>query len=78
MIYTKHSKENDSFLDHSGAVGRRYRRLDEVGAPFAITIDHQTLQDDTVTIRDRDSMEQNRIKVSEIDSVLYKKTAFPS
>ena len=51
---------------------------DENGAPFAITIDHQTLQDDTVTIRDRDSMEQNRIKISEIDSVLYKKTAFPS
>jgi len=65
-------------LDHSGAIGRRYRRLDEIGTPFAITIDHQTLEDDTVTIRERDSMEQNRIKVSEIDSVLYKKTAFPS
>ena len=49
MTYNKHSKENDSFLDHSGAVGWRYRRLDGVGAPFAITIDHQTLQDDTVT-----------------------------
>ena len=77
MTHTKHSKENDSFLDHSGTIGRRYRRLDEVGAPFAITIDHQTLQDDTVTIRKRDSMEQNRIKISEIDSVLYNKTAFP-
>ena len=52
--------------------------LDEIGVPFAITIDHQTLQDDTVTIRERDSMEQNRIKISEIDTVLYKKTAFPS
>ena len=76
-IYQAFKRKYDSFLDHSGAIGRRYRRLDEVGTPFAITIDHQTLQDDTVTIRDRDSMEQNRIKVSEIDSVLYKKTAFP-
>ena len=76
-IYQAFKRKYDSFLDHSGAIGRRYRRLDEVGTPFAITIDHQTLQDDTITIRDRDSMEQNRIKVSEIDSVLYKKTAFP-
>jgi len=76
-IYQSLKRKYDSFLDHSGAIGRRYRRLDEVGAPFAITIDHQTLQDDTVTLRDRDSMEQNRIKISELDSVLYKKTAFP-
>jgi len=77
-IYQSLKRKYDSFLDHSGAIGRRYRRLDEVGAPFAITVDHQTLQDDTVTIRMRDSMEQNRIKISEIDSVLYEKTAFPS
>ena len=67
----------DVFLDHSGAIGRRYRRLDEVGAPFAITIDHKTLEDDTVTIRKRDSMSQERIKVSEIDSMLLKEIAFP-
>ncbi len=77
-IYESIKRKFDVFLDHSGAIGRRYRRLDEVGAPFAITVDHQTLQDDTVTLRERDSMEQNRIKISEIDSVLYKKTAFPS
>ena len=65
------------FLDHSGAIGRRYRRLDGVGAPYAITIDHQTLEDDTVTLRMRDSMEQNRIKVSELDDILSKETAFP-
>ena len=65
------------FLDHSGAIGRRYRRLDEVGAPYAITVDHQALQDDTVTLRMRDSMEQNRIKVSELDDILSKETAFP-
>ncbi len=76
-IYQKIKRNYNSFLDHSGAIGRRYRRLDEVGAPFAITIDHQTLQDDTVTIRKRDSMEQNRIKISEINSVLHKEIAFP-
>ena len=64
-------------MDHSGAIGRRYRRLDEVGAPFAVTVDHQTLEDNTVTIRRRDSMEQTRINISEIDSVLSKSVAFP-
>jgi glycyl-tRNA synthetase len=76
-IYLKIKRKYDAFLDHSGAIGRRYRRLDEVGAPFAITIDHQTLQDDTVTLRHRDSMQQDRIRVSELDSVLSKVSAFP-
>ncbi len=64
-------------MDHSGAIGRRYRRLDEIGAPFAITVDHQTLEDDTVTLRRRDSMEQERIKISELDSILSESVAFP-
>ncbi|MFN3654237.1 MAG: glycine--tRNA ligase [Candidatus Nitrosotenuis sp.] len=76
-IFLKLKRKYDAFLDHSGAIGRRYRRLDEVGAPFAITIDHQTLEDDTVTLRHRDSMQQDRIKISEIDSVLSKAVAFP-
>ncbi len=76
-IYLKIKTRYDAFLDHSGAIGRRYRRLDEVGAPFAITIDHQTLEDETVTIRMRDSMSQDRIKISEIESLLTKETSFP-
>ncbi len=76
-IYNSIKRKYDVFLDHSGAIGRRYRRLDEIGVPFAITIDHQTLEDQTVTIRARDSMEQNRIKVSELESVLVKETSFP-
>ena len=76
-IYIMLRKKYDAFLDHSGAIGRRYRRLDEVGAPFAITIDHQTLEDNTVTIRNRDSMSQERIKISELDSHLAQATAFP-
>jgi glycyl-tRNA synthetase len=76
-IYLKIKRKYDAFLDHSGAIGRRYRRLDEVGAPFAITIDHKTLEDDTVTLRNRDSMEQSRIKISDLEQVLSKDTAFP-
>jgi len=49
------------FYDDGGAVGRRYRRMDEVGTPYCITVDSQTLQDGTVTVRDRDSMEQIRV-----------------
>ena len=76
-IYHAIKRKYDVFLDHSGAIGRRYRRLDEIGAPFAITIDHQTLEDQTVTIRARDSMEQKRIKISEIESVLVKEASYP-
>ena len=54
----------EAFLDHSGAIGRRYRRLDEIGAPLAVTIDHGTLKDGAVTLRERDSMEQSRIPIS--------------
>lgn len=76
-IYLKIKTKYDAFLDHSGAIGRRYRRLDEIGAPLAITVDHQTIEDETVTIRMRDSMEQNRVKISEIDAILAKEIAFP-
>ncbi len=76
-IYLQIKRKFDAFLDHAGAIGRRYRRLDEIGAPFALTVDHQTLEDQTVTLRKRDTMEQNRIKISEIDLVLAENTAFP-
>ncbi len=55
-----------TFYDEKGAIGRRYRRQDEVGTPFCITIDGDTMKDDVVTIRHRDSMEQERIKVAEL------------
>ena len=76
-IHLSIKRKFDAFLDHSGAIGRRYRRLDEIGAPFAVTVDHQTLEDDTVTLRKRDSMEQSRIKISELDSILLESVAFP-
>ena len=54
------------FYDEKGAVGRRYRRQDEAGTPYCITVDGQTLQDGTVTIRDRDSLEQWRVKSADV------------
>ena len=54
------------FYDEKGAVGRRYRRQDEVGTPFCITVDGQTLQDGTVTIRDRDTLRQWRVHKDEV------------
>jgi glycyl-tRNA synthetase len=59
-----------AFYDQTGAIGRRYRRQDEVGTPYCVTIDFDTLDDDTVTIRDRDSMEQQRMKISELPAFL--------
>lgn len=58
--------------DDAGAIGRRYRRQDEVGTPICITIDHDTLNDNTVTLRERDSMKQIRIKQDELLSALFK------
>ncbi|HMQ67547.1 MAG TPA: glycine--tRNA ligase [Ignavibacteria bacterium] len=61
------------FYDDSGAVGRRYRRQDECGTPFCITVDSDTLTDDTVTVRDRDSMVQERINKDNIQSYINSK-----
>lgn len=61
------------FYDDKGAVGRRYRRMDEAGTPFCITVDTQTLQDQTVTIRERDSMQQIRISIDKLLSYLLGK-----
>lgn len=76
-IYLQIKRKCDAFLDHSGAIGRRYRRLDEIGSPFAITVDYQTLEDQTVTIRKRDSMEQSRIKISDLQSIIAESIAYP-
>jgi len=59
--------------DETGSIGRRYRRQDEIGTPFCITIDFDSLDDDTVTLRDRDSMKQNRIEIKELVGVLKNK-----
>jgi glycyl-tRNA synthetase len=62
-----------SFYDSGGSIGKRYRRQDEAGTPFGITVDHDTLEDNTVTIRDRDTMHQERISIDKIVDVLKNK-----
>ncbi len=54
--------------DDNGAIGRRYRRQDEIGTPYGLTIDEQTLEDDTVTVRDRDSLAQERLPLEGVRS----------
>lgn len=62
-VYNLLKKEFSCFYDETDSIGRRYRRQDEIGTPLCITIDGQTLKDDTVTLRDRDSMKQKRVKI---------------
>jgi glycyl-tRNA synthetase len=57
-------------FDDAGAIGRRYRRNDEVGTPFCVTVDFDSLQDSAVTVRDRDSMKQDRVSVDRLDAYL--------
>ena len=64
--------------DEKDSIGKRYRRQDAIGTPFSITIDHQTLEDNMVTVRDRDTMLQQRISVSEIGSMIEKKCSWKS
>jgi glycyl-tRNA synthetase len=71
-IYESLRTEIPSFYDRSGSIGRRYARADEIGIPYCITIDFQTEQDGTVTIRDRDTAEQKRVKAEELAQVLQR------
>ena len=61
------------FYDDGGAIGRRYRRQDEIGTPYAVTVDSQTLQDETVTLRERDSMEQARVPAARLPEIIKEK-----
>ncbi len=62
--------------DDSGNIGRRYRRQDEAGTPVCLTIDHQTLEDGTITLRDRDTLEQSRLKITDLRENLIKRFGF--
>jgi len=66
-VYDILSKEYNTDYDVTGNIGRRYRRQDAIGTPYCVTIDFDTLDDETVTIRERDSMEQSRIKITELN-----------
>ena len=62
--------------DEKDSIGKRYRRQDAIGTPFSITVDHQTLEDHTVTIRDRDTMNQERIAISALENVIADKASW--
>ena len=71
-VFEKLKGKFDVFYDESGSIGRRYARADEIGIPFAVTIDYQTLEDDTVTIRNRDTKKQIRIPIDDLKEFFEK------
>jgi glycyl-tRNA synthetase len=76
-IYEDLRRRMQAEMDVSGAIGRRYRRQDEIGTPWAVTIDHQSLDDDTVTIRDRDSLTQERVAIDALAEELERRLQAP-
>jgi len=69
-IYNSLREEFNAFYDEKGSIGRLYRRMDEIGCPFCVTVDHKTLKNNTVTVRERDSMKQKRVKVKHLADFL--------
>ena len=68
------SKKFNVDYDETGSIGKRYRREDEIGTPYCITVDFDTLEDNTVTIRDRDTMEQIRVSIDDLENLRRKTT----
>jgi glycyl-tRNA synthetase len=63
--------------DEGGSIGKRYRRQDEIGTPWCVTIDHQSLEDRTVTLRDRDSLAQERVAIDALPALLSERLTAP-
>ena len=75
-VYDMLSKKFVCDYDEAGSIGKRYRREDEIGTPYCVTIDFDTLEDNTVTVRDRDTMEQIRLPINELEEWIDKKLVF--
>ena len=75
-VYEKLAKKFMCDYDETGSIGKRYRRQDEIGTPYCVTIDFDTLEDETVTIRDRDTMEQIRVKIEDLPNWIEEKIEF--
>jgi len=71
----KHSLQPSmrAVYDDTGGIGKLYARQDEIGTPFCVTVDHQSLEDDAVTVRNRDTWEQERVKVADLQDYLLKR-----
>jgi glycyl-tRNA synthetase len=76
-IYEDLRGRMQSEYDEGGSIGKRYRRQDEIGTPWSVTVDHQSLEDRTVTLRDRDSLAQERVKIDELGAELQRRLAAP-
>lgn len=75
-IWRELNQKYFSEFDISGSIGKRYRRQDEIGTPYCLTFDYESLNDEAVTVRDRDSMKQERVKISELKEYLEDKFGF--
>ena len=75
-VYEALSKKFMCDYDESGSIGKRYRREDEIGTPYCVTVDFETLEDECVTVRDRDTMKQERIKISDLENYINEKIEF--
>jgi glycyl-tRNA synthetase len=76
-VYERLRGRMQSEYDEGGSIGKRYRRQDEIGTPWGVTIDHQSVEDGTVTLRDRDSLAQGRLKIEELAPELERRLAAP-
>ncbi|WP_230316239.1 glycine--tRNA ligase [Conexibacter sp. W3-3-2] len=76
-IFTTLRGQMQAEYDEGGSIGKRYRRQDEIGTPWCVTVDHQTLEDRTVTLRDRDSLEQERVAIDDLPALLAGRLAAP-
>jgi glycyl-tRNA synthetase len=74
-VYESLRRKMSAEYDDGGAIGRRYRRQDEIGTPYAVTIDHQSTEDRTVTLRDRDTLQQERVPIDELADVLEQRVS---
>lgn len=75
-LFSRLSKKFPCTYDEAGSIGKRYRRQDEIGTPFCVTVDFDTLVDDTVTVRDRDTMQQIRLPISELEGYIESRIQF--
>ena len=75
-VYAELSKHFMVDYDDSGSIGKRYRRQDEIGTPYCITFDFESLEDKAVTVRDRDTMQQERVKITDLVNYIAKKVEF--
>ena len=72
-VYHKIKKTYTAEFDDAGNIGKMYRRQDEIGTPYCVTVDYQTKQDKSVTVRDRDTMAQERLKIDHLEKYLGEK-----